>query len=108
MLEYQNQSQASGSFTSAGTPAAVRVNLGWTPSFVKFYCADTNAFVGEWYSSMADASFVKSLAGGTIQAEITTNGVTPNTATTSALQDGFTMGTACQVTTKVTHWVAFR
>ncbi len=100
-MNYADQVQKTGSFTSAATPVAVTNTLGWVPRHVRFYCADTNVFLGEWYDTMADASFVKSLAGGAVQALIAAAGVTPTA-------NGFTMGTATQVTTKVTHWVASR
>jgi hypothetical protein len=100
-VEYAEQTVKSGSFTAANPAVATTITLGWVPSFVKFVTLDTNAFTGEYWDSLADASFVKSLAGGTIQALISSAGVTPT-------DDGFTLGTGCQVAAKVTHWVAFR
>lgn len=102
MPGYAEQNQKSGSFTAAATAVATTITLGWKPSYVKFYTADTTIFTGEHYDSMDDASFVKLISHDTAQqALISSAGVTLTST-------GFTLGTGCQVAEKVTSWVAFR
>lgn len=98
---YPENIVVTGSFTAANPAVAVTVTCGFEPRFVRFVTLDTNAFTGEFFEDMADASFIKSLAGGAIQALISSDGVTPSAT-------GVTFGTACQVATKVTHYIITR
>lgn len=101
-MDFADNTQQSGYFTAAGSPAAVTVELGWQPRYVRFVTEDTSVFMGEYFEGMTAAYFHKTISHADSQiSTVTTNGVTVSAT-------GVTFGTGCQVASKVTRWVAIR
>jgi len=92
----------SGTYTVAATPAAVSIELGFRPSYVRAVNINTLT-VYEYYGGMADASVVQIANHGTDQISVpTSNGITLDAR-------GVTFGTGIGGTaTHVVRWVAFR
>lgn len=97
--------------TVEGTGAALQINVGFKPSWVKILNIDGLASL-EWVASMADASGVKVITAGTMSL-ITSNGITPlqtDQVGSTAGKSGFTLGadTDVNVSGETIHWIAGR
>jgi len=92
---------ACGDGTTASTPAAVEINLGFKPKYVKVVVIDTTCAQTEWIQGMTAAKGVhlKVDAAAISFAELGADGITVSAR-------GFTIGTAAQVASKKYHWVA--
>lgn len=97
-----------GSYT--GTGAAVNVELGFTPAYVKIWNATDGDEIYEWFSGMTAGHALKSANHASAQfSRITANGVTAyaGTDTTgSEAAEGFTAGTAISESAKTFRWIA--
>ena len=87
---------ATGKFTSAGTLAAVTVNIGFKPSAVYTWTDDKRV------EFTADMTAGKGFSSGASSfAELSSNGIT-------LTDTGFTVGTSCQKASAVCYWQAIR
>lgn len=93
--------------TVEGTGAAINVQLGFTPDYVKLINIDGDASL-EWISDMDDGEGYKTVAAGT-NAQIATGGVTPYEGVTATAAKGFTIGADADVNAsgETIMWVAF-
>lgn len=89
---------ACGNGVSASTLAAVVINCGFKPKYVKVFVIDTACSVTEWIQGMAADKGVK-LTGVATNAELASGGITVSAR-------GFTIGTGAQTASKAYHWVA--
>lgn len=92
--------------TVEGTGAAINMELGFTPSFVRLINIDGDASL-DWMSSMADGEGYKTVAAGA-NAQIATNGITPYAGAEGSASVGFTIGADADVNAagETLHWVA--
>lgn len=92
----------SGSFVVAATPAAVEIELGFKPSYVKAI-NQTDVTIYEHFDGMASPSALKTANHASAQFAVAT------TNTITIADNGFTLGTAIGDTAAdVVRWVAFR
>lgn len=100
-LPYAYQNHVSGSLTTAETPAAQTVTLGFKPSYVKVQNV-TTILMGEHWNGMADASYLLTTGSTGVQTLPTSAGIT--------LSDtGFTVGTGVQGSEDdVVYYIAYR
>lgn len=106
------QEMRSGTYT--GNAAAINIELGFTPDYVKIVNITDGDDAWEWFSNMPNASaiYYKGIVdnGATAAAalsKITANGVSPY-AGGPANAKGFTVGTALSENAKVFSYLAFR
>jgi len=100
-VEYQSQMQPSGTLTTAATPAAQTVTLGFRPSYVKVQNV-TTILMGEHWDGMADASYLLTTGSTGVQTLPTTAGITLSAT-------GFTVGTGVQGSASdVLYYIAYR
>lgn len=112
-----------GTFTSAGTPAAVNVDCGFLPDFVRLIIgADTNPNVYEYHKDLGDTKTVLMTGSSGVLTYETSNpivqydshaiGTTTVMGTSGVVKDtgykGFTVPAALQVASKVNYWIAMR
>lgn len=91
---------ACGKGTSATTAAAVEIECGFKPQYVRVVVIDTNCMATEWYEGMDAGKGVQLKENtGFKLAQLAANGITVN-------DRGFTLGTGCQVNAKAYYWVA--
>ena len=83
--------------SSAATATALTFELGFAPKRVIFHNM-TDRISDEWFTGMADASSLHSVAAGTRTLE-TTNGITPTA-------NGFTITAVTAVASKAFSWYA--
>lgn len=92
-----------------GTAAAINVELGFTPVYVKCYNYDaaSSAASVEWFAGMAAGHGLKNTTD--TQAKITANGISAYAGTASGDGVGFTIGTdaALNVDGETIFYVAF-
>jgi len=100
-IKYEDQFQVSGTLTTAATPAAQTVTLGFKPSYVKVQNV-TTILMGEHWDGMADASYLLTTGSTGVQTLPTSAGIT--------LSDtGFTVGTGVQGSADdVMYYIALR
>lgn len=93
--------------TVEGTAAAINVELGFTPAYVKLINIDGDATL-DWTEDMADDEGYKFVAAGT-NAQIATGGITPYAGSAASAAKGFTIGTDADVnaSAETIMWVAF-
>jgi hypothetical protein len=84
--------------TDAAAAAAATITLGFSPRVVKFHNV-TDRISDEWYSGMASASSIHTVAAGTRTLE-TTNGIAVSGNT-------FTLTATTLVASKVYVWEAY-
>lgn len=77
------QNHAVGSYITTGTAAAIEIECGFKPRYVRVV-NQTSGDMEEWFEGMTDAHAIKQVAAGT-RAAITSLGITP-------ADDGFTIG----------------
>lgn len=96
-----------GSYT--GTGAAIDVELGWVPDYIRIWNATDGDETYEWFSGMAAANALKTANHASTQlALITSNGITALNPKDFAKKKGFTVGTAISESTKVFRYIAVR
>lgn len=93
--------------TVEGTGAAINIELGFSPSYVRILNIDGIA-VAEWIWGMADASAMKQVTAGTIS-HPTSNGISPYTGAAGQTPVGFTIGADADVNVsgETLFWVAW-
>jgi hypothetical protein len=103
----------------AGTGAALTINLGWTPAYVKVFNPNDAGSLWptlEWVGGMPDASGFKTLktldngaTGNASSNKITANGITPY-AGDIATTKGFTIGADADINVsgETLFWIAMR
>jgi hypothetical protein len=94
-------SVATGTYT--GTGAAINVQIGFVPAYVRIINITDADETYEWFNSMDAGKAIKTAAAVGTQA---TNGVSPYAGTRGGDGAGFTVGTAISVDTKVYAYVA--
>lgn len=100
-LKYADQVHASGTFTTAATPADVVLTLGFQPAYVKVMNV-TSLLMGEHFDGMDDASYLLTTGSTGVITLPTTAGFTLSAT-------GVTIGTAVQGSASdVCYWVAYR
>lgn len=89
--------------TFEGTGAAVNVEIGFAPDFVKCINVEDGDRVDEWIQGMADGTSIATVAtaGPVLNAD---NGITPYSADDDAV--GFTAGTDISESGKTIRWIA--
>lgn len=95
--------------TVTGTGAAINVPLGFNPTFVQVLNLTSATLEQlEWFSGMAEASAIKTVAGGT-RTKITTLGISTYAGSTTE-SSGFTIGadTDVNVAAEVIAYIAIR
>lgn len=99
--------------TVTGTGAAINVELGWIPDYVRIVNATDGDTIHEWFNGMGAGDAIKELsvtdngATGTVSlALITSNGIDAYTADDN--NDGFTISAAISESAKVLRYVAMR
>ena len=96
-----------GSFT--GTGAALNVELGFVPTYVRIWNETDGGLIGEWVEGLTDDYYYKSADNAANQFTVeTANGVTPYDPTDYSSKKGFTVGTDLSVSAKVYRYMAFR
>jgi hypothetical protein len=98
---------ASGSYLDTGTAAAINIDCGFRPRYVKVVnvtVAGESGCAVEWFDGMTDAYAYKTHDAGSSEAGfavITSLGITPDSR-------GFTIGldTDLNVTSEQLHWIA--
>lgn len=92
--------------TVTGTGAALNVELGFSPKYVKVVNV-TDPTVFEWFEGMADASAIKTTDAVAMTA-ISTNGITPYAGSTTASK-GFTIGADADLNAsgETLHYIAY-
>lgn len=95
---------ATGSYLTDGAAAAINIDCGFTPRYVKVF-NETSGDQYEWNQTMANAEAFKRVAAGT-GSFITTLGITPSTSTSTFR--GFTIGLDLDinVTAETLSWIA--
>lgn len=100
LMQMATAQGATGSGTSAATLAAVEVELGFKPKYVKVFVADTNCVATEWTDGMTAGKGIQLKENtGYKLTELSANGITVD-------DRGFTIGTSCQTASKKYYWVA--
>lgn len=102
-----------GSYT--GTGAAINVELGFTPDYVKVINVTDGDEYWEWFSSMTNAHAIytrtvtdNGVTGNASITRITANGITPLNPTDFTTKQGFTIGTALSESGDTFAYVAVR
>ncbi len=94
---------ACGEGTAASTKAAVTIDCGFKPNYVKVITVDatTNSIMTEWVFGMTAAKGMQLKDDTTFKyTELAENGITVG-------DRGFVIGTGCQTNSKKYHWIAF-
>lgn len=96
-----------GSYT--GTGAAVNVELGFDPSYIRIWNETDGDIVWEFYRGMTAGHALQITNGDTTQlSKITSNGISPYAGARGTASMGFTAGTALSESAKTFRYVAFR
>ncbi len=92
-----------------GTAAAINVQLGWTPDYVKVWNETDGDEIYEWFSGMTAGHALKSTNNASTQfSKITSNGVSAYSPTDYSAKKGFTVGTAISESGKTFRYFASR
>lgn len=103
-----------GSYT--GTGAAINIELGFVPEYVRVVNTTDGDAAWEWFDNMTAAHAIAYNAieddgttGNAAIAPITANGISPMAGDrTTPLRPGFTVGTALSESAKVFRYIAMR
>lgn len=102
-----------GSYT--GTGAAVNIELGWTPDYVKIVNITDGDEYWEWFTGMtaAHAIYTRSVtdnatSGNASITRITANGISQRTPTDFSSKQGFTAGSALSESGDTFAYIAVR
>ncbi len=98
--------------TYTGTAAAINVQLGWTPDYVRVWNVTDGDICWEWFNGLGagDALQVTNHADTQVSL-ITANGIDTYAGSStpgSEARKGFTVGTALSESAKVFRYVAMR
>ena len=115
---FQKNLHVSGSFTSAGTPAAVTVNLGFVPKYVKVWQEGASAgkykiieYTDAMGTDIAGVQLHDGSASATAAASIAAgSGIATYSGGSAASKaaPGFTVAAAAQTASKKMYWMASR
>lgn len=101
--------------TYTGTAAAVNIELGWNPDYVRIINITDGDDAWEWFTGMAAASAIYSrnivdnaTSGNGSLTKITSNGVSAYNPTNNTNKKGFTAGSALSENGKTFAYVAQR
>lgn len=96
-----------GSYT--GTGAAIDVQLGFTPDYVKIWNETDGDETYEWFSGMTAGHALKSANHASAQfSKITSNGISALSPTDYTKKKGFSVGTAVSESAKIFRYAAYR
>jgi hypothetical protein len=101
-----------GTFTAAGTTAAVNISMGFVPQAVILVGRGTDLNIHFWTEDMSNG---QAATAANTHANVSTNGMTPylggdptvSSGTTGGAAQGITIGTGCQVASQPYMWIAF-
>lgn len=91
--------------TVTGTGAAINIQLGWVPDYVKVINYTDGDTIHEWFNGMTAGHAIKT---DTAVAKITANGITAYEGTAAANSKGFTIGTDVSESADVLYYFAMR
>lgn len=99
--------------TYEGTGAAINIELGWVPDYVRVINVEDGDTVHEWFNGMGAGDAIKSqnvvdngVTGNSSLALLAANGIDSYSADDN--NDGFTVGTDLSENTKTYRYVAMR
>lgn len=94
--------------TVEGTGSAINIQCGFVPSYVKVYNYDDGATMMEWFQGMTDGHGLKSSAGATYHAKVTSNGISEYAGTEAGDAPGFTIGADADLNAaaETIYWLA--
>lgn len=96
-----------GSFV--GTAAAVNVELGFVPDYIRVWNETDGDEVYEWFKGMTNGHALKSGNSASTQfSKITANGISAYAGTVADKSAGVTFGTALSESGKTFRYAAFR
>ena len=91
--------------TVTGTGAAINVELGWIPDYVKvFNITDADQY-DEWVKGMTDGTSIQT---NTAVATRSSNGISEYAGTAGVYKKGFTIGSGISESAKVLRYIAMR
>tara|TARA_R110000868_G_scaffold34552_5_gene124772 strand:+ start:1211 stop:1516 length:306 start_codon:yes stop_codon:yes gene_type:complete len=91
--------------TVVGTGAAINIELGWTPDYVKVFNATDADQIDEWVAGMAAGTSIQTNTAVAIRSS---NGISPYAGTPADKKLGFTIGSGISESTKTLYWIAMR
>jgi len=102
--------------TYEGTGAAINIELGWTPEYIRVVNVEDGDAGWEWFAGMTDGHAIAQVSieddgttGAASLAPITSNGVSALAGDrTTPIRPGFTVGTALSESGKTFRYVALR
>ena len=92
--------------TLVGTGAAINVELGWVPQYVKVFNTTDGTRVDEWIIGMADGTAISTVAAAG-PVKTATNGISKFLGN-DTIGKGFTIGSAISTNGKTLAYVAMR
>lgn len=92
--------------TYTGTGAAINIELGFVPEYVKITNITAGNIQHEWFAGMTAGHAIAH--NPSTLATITSNGVSPFAGTHEGAKPGFTAGTAVSTNAAVFRYVAMR
>jgi hypothetical protein len=102
-----NQNPVVGTYT--GTGAAINLQLGFVPDYVRIINVTDGNQSWEWTSEMTDGHAFQAVNNASTQfSRITSNGVSKYQGTSGGNAAGITVGTALSTNAKVYHYIAYR
>lgn len=104
---------ADGFYT--GTGAAINIELGWVPDYVKIINLTDGTEMFEWFNGATNNPTIQSRAvtdnattGNASMVRLTSNAVSAYSPTNLSNKPGFTVGTAISTSAKQYGWIAHR
>lgn len=101
--------------TYEGTGAAINIELGWVPDYVRVVNTEDGDAIWEWFNGLGagDAIFEQSIdddgtSGNSSLALISSNGIDAYEPTDFSKKLGFTVGTALSENEKTFRYIALR
>lgn len=92
-----------------GTAAAISVELGFVPDYIRVWNETDGDETYEWFKGMAAASALKSANNASTQfSKITSNGISAYAGTVADKSAGVTFGSALSESGKTFRYAAFR
>lgn len=91
--------------TVTGTGAAINVELGFVPDYVKVVNITDGDQIDEWFRGMTDGTSIQT---NTAVAARSSNGISEYAGTLADKKKGFTIGSGISESAKVLRWIAMR
>lgn len=93
----------------AGTGAAINIQLGWNPDYVRIWNETDGDETYEWFKGMTNGHALKSANNASTQfSKITSNGISAYDGVAGGAKKGFSIGSAVSESGKTFRWAAFR